>query len=126
MHLPSTVLCIRSTLLGRTTFAINCTVHQEHLTWAYCICHQLYCAGHHVYQEPHFGVLHLPSSVLYWPSCISGASLLVYYSCHKVRHIGIELYYVYYISHQVYCRSHHVLQEPHLGVLFLLQIYCKG
>ena len=26
---------------------------------------------------------------------------------------------VYYISHQVYCRGHAVLQEPHLGVLHL-------
>ena len=27
--------------------------------------------------------------------------------------------WVYYISHQVYCRGHAVLQEPHLGALYL-------
>ena len=56
------------------------------LAWVYCICqqvhwiyHQVYYRGHHVHQEPHLGVLHLP---------------LVYYRCH---HLTSR---VYYISHQ--------------------------
>ena len=35
----------------------------------------LYICQHHVYQEPHFGVLHLPSGVLCMSSCTSGTSL---------------------------------------------------
>ena len=79
------------------------------LAWVYCICqqvhwiyHQVYCRGHHAHQEPHVGVLHLPSSVLHIPSS-------------NIRsNTG-----VYYISHEVYCRGHAVLQELHLGVLHL-------
>ena len=51
---------------------------------------------HHVHQEPHLGVLHLPSSVLHMQSsniCKSNTG-------------------VCYISHQVYCRGLAVLQEP--------------
>ena len=84
------------------------------LTWVYCICqqvhwiyHQVCCISYHVNQEPHLGVLHLPSSVLYIPSS-------------NIRtNTG-----VYYISHQVYCRGHALLQKPHLGVLHILS--CKS
>ena len=99
--------------LGCTAFAIKCTAYPimfiRSLTWVYCTCqqvhwiyHKVYCRDHHVHQEPHLGVLHLPSSVLNMQS-------------FNIRsNTG-----VYYISHQVYCRGHAVRQEPHLDILHL-------
>ena len=63
---------------------VYCIYHHVHqgLAWVYCICkqvhwiyHQVYCRDNHVHQEPHLGVLHLPSSVLWRPCCTSGAPL---------------------------------------------------
>ena len=47
----------------------------------YCNCQQVHCICiyHHVVQEPHLGVLHLPSSSLHILSWKSGASHGVLY-----------------------------------------------
>ena len=93
LHMPSCT-CASGASLGCTVFVSRYT--------GFTIYHQVYCRGHHVHQEPHLGVLHLPSSVLHMSSS-------------NIRsNTG-----VYYISHQVYCRGHAVLQEPYLGVLLL-------
>ena len=66
----------------------------------YCICqqvhwiyHQVYCRGHHVHQEPHLGVLHLPikctvETAMY---SISGAPL------------GCTAYPIMYIRSPTWC-----------------------
>ena len=97
LHMPP---CTSEASLGCTAVAIKCTaeaiMYFRSLTWVCCICHQVYCIlyhvnqepllvycicqevyciCHHVHQEPHLGVLHLESSVLYMPSCTSGAAL---------------------------------------------------
>ena len=110
-----------------TAFDNRCTAYAimyiRNLTWVYCTCQQVYCICHHVHQEPHLGVLHLPSSVLQWPSCTSGAS--PGYTAFAVKCTAYAIMYiwshtgVYYISQQVYCSGHHVFQEPHLGVQHL-------
>ena len=84
--------------LGCTAFAIKCTVETviqciRSPTWVYCISYPiLSCHYVHVYQEPHLGVLHLPSSVLHMPSSNIRSNTRVHY-----------------ISHQVYCGDHAVL-----------------
>ena len=110
LHLPSSVLHMPSSNI-RTS------------TGVYCISHQVYCRGHALLQEPHLGVLHILS-------CKSGASLGILYLPHRCTAYAImyirSLTWVYctcqqvhWIYHQVYCRDHHVHQEPHLGVLHL-------
>ena len=93
--------------------SISYYVHQEphlgvlHLLAGALNYHQVCCIFYHVNQEPHLGVLHLPSSVLHMPSS-------------NIRtNTG-----VYYISHQVYCKGHALLQESHLSVLHILS--CKS
>ena len=96
LHLPAGALDLPSSVLHTPSFNIRSN------TGVYTICHQVYCRGHAVLQEPHLSVLHLPSSVLHTP-------------LSNIRsNTG-----VYCTSHQVYCGRHVVLQEPHLGVLHL-------
>ena len=130
--------------LGCTTLAIKCTAEDmmyfrsfTSVTWVYCI-------SYHVHQEPHLGVLHLPtgtlhlpSSVLQRPSCTSGTLLQssrslswVYCICQQVAE-GMMYFrspnsatWVYCICHQVYCISYHVNQEPQLVYCICQQVYC--
>ena len=48
------VYCICNHLTSRATWVY----------WVHYISHQVYCWGHAVLQEPHLGVLHLPSCVM--------------------------------------------------------------
>ena len=82
------------------------------LTWVYCICHEVYCRGHHLTSGTTLG-------------CTSGASLgWVHCICHQdvctSYHVNQEPHMVYCICQQVYCICHHVHQKLHLGVLHLL------
>ena len=107
------------------------------------ISHQVYCRGHDVLQKPHFnhlgvlhilscksgasrGVLYLPARVLHMPSCTSEASLGVLYLPTGVLHMPSSNTRsstgVYYISHQLHCRGHDALQEPHFSHLFVLHL----
>ena len=86
----------------------------------YCICQQVYCISicYHVpvLQEPHLGELHLLSSVLQRPSCTSEASLGCTAFAIKCTAEAI----MYFRSFTwVYCRGHHLHQEPHFGVRYL-------
>ena len=56
-----------------------CTCQQVH--WIY---HKVYCRDHHVHQEPHLSVLHLPSSVLNMQSFNIRSNTGVYYISHQV------------------------------------------
>ena len=125
MHMPS---CNSGASLG-------CTILAKVYYWV-----------HHVFQEPHLGVLHLLSSVLYILWCKSGASLWCTVFANSVLHMpsctsgatlgcttlaikctteGIMYFRIrsltwgYCICHQVYCICHHVFQKPHFCVLHL-------
>ena len=78
LYMPTGVLnmqsCTSEASLGCTSLAIKCTarlssnimnnteVYFRSLTWVYCICHQVYCRGHHLTSGTTLG-------------CTSGASL---------------------------------------------------
>ena len=76
-----------SSVLQRPSFNIrnNTGVYFRSLTWVYCICHQVYCRGHHI---------------------TSGTTL----RCHFR-----SLTWVCCICHQVYCRGHHLTSGKILG-----------
>ena len=134
-HSPSSVLqspsCTSGASLECTTFAIKCTTESimyiRSLTWVYDIRHQVYYRVHHVHQEPHLGVLHLPSSSLHIISFQSGASHGVLYmptgvlnmpSSNIRNNTGVHfrsLTWVYCICHQVYCRGHRLTSGTTLG-----------
>ena len=97
-HLTSgtTLGCSSGASLWCTAFAIKCTAEA-------IIQHQEQHWG--VLQEPHLGVLHLPSSVLQRPSPNIRNNTEVYFR---------SLTSVCYICHQVVCISYHVNQEPHM------------
>ena len=145
-------------------FCICCLVYCISYPGVYYISHQVYCRGDHtsgaslgriaciaikythLLQEPHLGVLllptgflHLPSNMLQRPTCTSGASLRcaalssrvlsILSDVHQEPHLGgLMCYHVLQephfdvpYCHQTYCISYHVglLQEPHFGVLHL-------
>ena len=79
LDLPLSVLQRPSCTSGASH---GCTAYASH-TGVYYISHQVYCRGHGVPQEPHLGVLHLPSSVRHILWCKSGASLGILYFPHR-------------------------------------------
>ena len=103
------VLHLSSSVLQRPSSNIrnNTGVHFKSLTSVYCICHQVYCRGHHLTSGTtlgctsgaSLGVLHLSSSVLQRPSSNIRNNTGVYFR---------SLIWVYCICYQVYCRGHHL------------------
>ena len=103
----------------------------------YYISHQVCCRGHAVLQEPHLGVLHLPSSVLHILSCKSGASLGILYlslrcTAYAIMYIR-SLTLVYCICHQLYCICHYLTSGTTLGCTILAikctaeaMLYCRS
>ena len=131
--------------LGCTTLAIKCTaeamLYFRSPTWVhcisyhvnqephfvYCIWQQVYCICHHVHvhQEPHLGVLYLPTGALYLPFTIKCTAEAIMY----IR----SLTWVYCICHQVYCICHHLTSGATLGCTTLAikctveaMLYCRS
>ena len=116
LHLPTGVMdmpsCTSGASLGCTANAI---MYIRSLTWVYCIWQQVYAVLNHVLQEPHLGVLHLPTGVLQRPSCVLGFSLWCTAFASKCTACVImyirSLTWVYCICEEVYCRGKHGHQE---------------
>ena len=126
LHLPSSVLQRPSSNIRNNTRVLF-----RSLTWVYCICHQVYCRGHHLTSGTTTGVYFRS---LTWVYCICDQVVCISYHVNQEPHmVSSEAYksvkctaeaimyirsliWMYFISDQVYCWGHHVLQEPHFCV----------
>ena len=131
MYIRSFTLCLLhllSSVLQRPSSNIrnNTGVYFRSLTWVYCICHQVYCRGHHLTlgttlrctlgaslrcaplaKWSAYPIMYIRS--LTW--CTVNAKMCTEYAIMYIK----SFTWVYCICHQVYCRDHHLTSRTTLG-----------